>query len=163
MSESTSESTVVQPQIAAKNPNKKLKFIIGGAVILVTIVYLMITSISSTGAYYITVSDLQNQPASSIGKKARVEGTLVSDSEDWDAVNLLLKFRMQDETGAQIVVSFHGSRPSNFTRATEAIVEGELLPDGTFRADNLLLKCPSRYEEAPDVTEFEAVDTNGGQ
>jgi len=158
-----SESTILQPQIAAKNPNKKLKFIIGGVVILFAIVYLMITSISSTGAYYISVSDLTNQSASAIGKKVRVEGTIVPDSEDWDAANLMLKFKMQDETGAQIVVAFHGSRPSNFAEATEAIVEGELLTDGTSRADNLLLKCPSCYEEAPDVTEYESLDVQSVQ
>ena len=54
-------------------------------------------------------------------------------------------------------MSFHGSRPSNFGRATEAIVEGELDSNGVFKADTLLLKCPSRYEEAPEVTQFEAL------
>ena len=158
-----SESTVLQPQIAAKHPNKKLKFIIGGVIIVAVIVYLMISSISNSGAYYITVSDLNNQAASAIGKKVRVEGTIVQGSEDWDATNLLLKFKMEDPSGEQIVVSFDGSRPSNFARATEAIVEGELQSDGTFKADNLMLKCPSRYEEAPDVTEFQSLDAPAAQ
>ena len=29
----------------------------------------------------------------------------------------------------------------------QAIIEGHLAADGSFHADNLLLKCPSRYEE----------------
>ena len=152
------ESIIVQPEIAAKSPNKKLKFIIGGVIILVAVIFLVAQSISSTGAYYMTVADLNTQASDLMGKKIRVSGAVVQESEDWDASELMLKFLMTDETGEEVLVSFHGSRPSNFSRATEAIVEGELMPDGTFRADNLLLKCPSRYEESPEVTQHEAIN-----
>jgi len=93
-----------------------------------------------------------------MGQKIRVSGAVVQESEDWNAIELMLKFQMTDETGEEVLVSFHGSRPSNFARATEAIVEGEMMSDGTFRADNLLLKCPSRYEESPELTQHEAVN-----
>ena len=152
------ESVITQPQIASKSPNKKLKFIIGGAIILIAVVALVVQSISSTSAYYMTVAELNEEAASLMGQKIRVSGAIVQESEDWDAPNLMLRFNMTDETGEEVLVSFHGSRPSNFSRATEAIVEGEMLPDGSFKADNLLLKCPSRYEEAPEVTQFEAMD-----
>lgn len=152
------ESVITQPQIASKSPNKKLKFIIGGAIILVAVIALVFQSISSTGAYYMSVADLNKNADSLMGQKIRVSGAIVQESEDWDAPNLMLRFHMTDESGEQLLVAFHGSRPSNFARATEAIVEGEMMPDGSFRADNLLLKCPSRYEESPEVTEFEAVD-----
>lgn len=151
------ESVVVQPKISARNPNKKLKFIIGGALILAAIIYLAATSIANTGAYYMTVAELNERSGDVLGRKIRISGSVVHESENWDASNLLLKFKLTDETGDEVLVSFHGSRPSNFGRATEAIVEGELLSDGSFRADNLLLKCPSRYEEAPEVTQFEAL------
>ncbi|MFN3332862.1 MAG: cytochrome c maturation protein CcmE [Caldilinea sp.] len=36
-------------------------------------------------------------------------------------------------------------------------MEGELLPDGTFQAETLLLKCPSRYEEEPEEVYVEAI------
>ncbi len=152
------ESAITQPQIAAKNPNKKIKFIIGGALIFVAVIALVITSIDSTGAYYMTVAELNSDATALAGQKIRVSGGVVQESEDWDPVNLMLKFNMTDETGEQVLVSFHGSRPSNFSRATEAIVEGEMLSDGSFHADNLLLKCPSRYEEVPEVTEFEVIE-----
>ncbi len=151
------ENVVPQPQIAAKNPNKKLKFIIGGVLIVLAIMYLGYGAIKNTGAYYIPLDELNQDPQAYVGKKIRIAGAIVQGSEDWDATNLMLRFRMSDETGQEILVSFHGSRPSNFSRATEAIVEGEILPDGSFQADNLLLKCPSRYEEAPEVTQYEAL------
>ncbi|MCO6449249.1 MAG: cytochrome c maturation protein CcmE [Caldilineales bacterium] len=151
------DSIAASPQIAAKNPNKKIKFIVGGVLIVAAILYLVFTSIQSTGAYYMTVAEVNDDAAALMGKKIRVSGAVVHNSENWDAVNLLLSFDLTDETGDNMTVSFHGSRPSNFGRATEAIVEGELSSDGVFRADTLLLKCPSRYEEAPEVTQFEAL------
>lgn len=151
------EGTAASPQIAAKNPNKKLKFIIGGLLIVAAILYLVFSSIQSTGAYYMTVAEVNDDAATLVGKKIRVSGAVVHESENWDAPNLLLSFDVTDETGENMPVSFHGSRPSNFGRATEAIIEGELSADGVFHADTLLLKCPSRYEEAPEVTQFEAL------
>ncbi len=152
------ESVIIQPEIAAKSPNKKLKFIIGGVIILVAVVFLVVQSISNTGAYYMTVADLNSQTEELMGQKIRVSGEVIQESEDWNPTELMLKFHMTDETGGQVLVSFHGSRPSNFSRATEAIVEGEMMADGTFQADNLLLKCPSRYEESPEVTQHEALN-----
>ena len=152
------ENVVVQPRIAAKNANKQIKFVIGGVLILAAIVYLVVTSIQTTGAYYMTVAEVNSKAQDLTGKKIRMSGAVSQESAQWDAANLLLTFALTDETGELVTVSFHGSRPSNFTRATEAIVEGQLQPNGVFRADNLLLKCPSRYEEAPEVTEFTAVN-----
>jgi len=154
------ESIIMQPQIAAKNPNKKIKFLIGGVLIVAAIIYLIITSITATGAYYMSVADLNAQAADIVGKKVRVSGPVVTASEQWDAPNLMLTFKMTDESGEELIVKFHGSRPSNFSMATEAIVEGEMTGAGVFQADHLMLKCPSRYEEAPDVTEFTAIKPN---
>jgi cytochrome c-type biogenesis protein CcmE len=153
------ETVVAQPRIKAKNPNKKFKFIIGGIIIVLAIIYLGYGAIKNTGAYYIPLDELNKDPQAYIGKKIRVSGAILQDTEDWDATNLMLRFKMSDQSGESILVSFHGSRPSNFDEATEAIVEGNIHPDGTFTADSLLLKCPSRYEEAPDANHYQSLDS----
>ncbi len=153
-----SETVVTQPKIAAKNSNKKFKFIIGGVIIVLAIIYLGYGAIKNTGAYYIPLDELNQNPQAYVGKNIRISGAIIQDSEDWDPTNLMLKFRMTDQTGKTILVAFHGSRPSNFDEATEAIVEGHIQPDGSFKADNLLLKCPSRYEEAPDANQYQSID-----
>ena len=152
-------TVVTHPQIAAKNPNKKIKFIIGGILIVIAIAYLVFSAVQNTGAYYIPLDEINKDPSAYVGKNIRVSGAILQESADWDAPNLMLNFRMSDESGESILVSFHGSRPSNFDEATEAIVEGHVQPDGTFKADNLLLKCPSRYEEAPQANQYQSVDT----
>jgi len=153
------DSVVAQPRIKAKNPNKKLKFIIGGVIIVLAIIYLGYGAIKSTGAYYIPLDELNKNPQAYVGKKIRVSGAILQETEDWDATNLMLRFRMSDQSGETILVSFHGSRPSNFDEAIEAIVEGNVQPDGTFKADSLLLKCPSRYEEAPEANQYQSLDS----
>ncbi len=136
--------------------NKNLKFIIGGILVVALIITLIVQATVSTGAYYLTVTELGQQSQSIVGERVRVSGTVVDGSEDWNAQEITLRFSISDEDGSQLPIVFYGPRPDNFQRAASAIVEGELLPDGSFQAETLLLKCPSRYEEEPDEVFVEA-------
>lgn len=133
-----------------KNSSKNLKFIIGGLLLVGLVIALMVQATLSTGAYYMTVGELNGKGASIVGERVRVSGTVVDGSEDWRPEEITLRFSIVDENGAQLPIIFSGPRPDNFQRAASAIVEGELLPDGSFQAETLLLKCPSRYEEEPE-------------
>ena len=133
-----------------------LKFIIGGALVVALIVILIVQATVSTGAYYLTVSEVNERVPGIYGERVRVSGTVVDDSEDWNAQEVTLRFAINDEFGAQLPIIFFGPRPDNFQRAASAIIEGEMLPDGNFQADTLLLKCPSRYEEEPEEVYAEA-------
>lgn len=133
-----------------RTSNKNLKFIIGGLLIIGLVIVLIVQATVSTGAYYMTVSELNREGPGIIGERVRVSGTVVEGSEDWQAEEVTLRFKISDEDGSQLPIVFYGPRPDNFQRAASAIVEGQLLADGTFQADTLLLKCPSRYEEEPE-------------
>ena len=137
--------------------NKNLKFIIGGALIIALVIVLIIQATVSTGAYYLTVSELNARGATVVGERVRVSGAVVDGSENWNAQEVTLRFAIHDDQGAQLPIVFYGPRPDNFARAAEAIIEGQLLADGNFKADTLLLKCPSRYEEEPEEIFVEAV------
>ncbi len=136
--------------------NKNLKFMIGGALVVALIVILIVQATVSTGAYYLTVSEVHERVPSIYGERVRVSGTVVDGSEDWNPQDITLKFSINDESGEQLPIVFFGPRPDNFQRAASAIIEGEMLPDGSFKADTLLLKCPSRYEEEPEQVFAEA-------
>jgi cytochrome c-type biogenesis protein CcmE len=97
---------------------------------------------------------------------------VVEGSEVWEPKEMTLRFAITDSpsnpapiagfegtdvSGKQLPITFYGPRPDNFQRAAEAIVEGELMPDGSFMASTLLLKCPSRYEEDPKEIFVEAI------
>jgi cytochrome c-type biogenesis protein CcmE len=136
-----------------------VKFLAGGTLLLAFVAFLvfqMVQATRTTGAYYMTVSELQAVGPEILGQRVRVNGNVVAGSEDWNAREVTLRFSITDESGDQLPIVFYGPRPDNFQRAASAIVEGELLADGTFQAQNLLLKCPSRYDEEPEEVFVEA-------
>lgn len=151
MAEMINQAQAIPADLATrKAANKNLKFIIGGCLVIALVVVLIIQATVSTGAYYLTVSELNAKGTAIIGERVRVSGAVVEGSEDWNAQEITLRFAIHDENGEQLPIVFYGPRPDNFQRAAEAIIEGELMADGSFQADTLLLKCPSRYEEEPE-------------
>lgn len=129
------------------------RFVAGGVLLLVFVGFLgfqMVQATTTTGAYYMTVGEINDQVPGIYGERVRVNGNVVEGTEDWAPRDMTLKFSIVDDNGDQLPIVFYGPRPDNFQRAASAIVEGELLPNGTFEAETLLLKCPSRYEEDPE-------------
>jgi cytochrome c-type biogenesis protein CcmE len=140
-----------------KAANKNLKFTIGGLLVIGLVIVLIVQATLTTGAYYLTVGELEARGAEMIGERVRVSGAVVEGSEIWEPKEMTLQFSIMDESGKELPIVFYGPRPDNFQRAAEAIVEGELLADGSFKANTLLLKCPSRYEEEPEEIFVEAI------
>ena len=60
-----------------------------------------------------------------------------------------LQFRLKDERGEVLPVTYHGVIPGNFDQATAIVAIGRY-KDGSFTADQLLVKCPSKYQAEAD-------------
>ncbi|MEI6739189.1 MAG: cytochrome c maturation protein CcmE [Gemmatimonadaceae bacterium] len=130
----------------------RTKFLIGGLAVLGTAGYLMASSITETGQYYLTPTELATKVANSprfrnngvkVGARV-VNGTIVREPSGRS-----LSFKMTD--GAQTyAVTYRGIAPDTFTDGVDVVVEGRLDANGTFQATTLLAKCASRYENAPD-------------
>lgn len=151
MAQTITSDRGIPSELAKKKSNtKNLKFMVGGLLVVGLIVILIVQATMQTGAYYLTVSEVQARQSTLVGERVRVSGEVVDDSEDWNAQEITLRFAIHDENNTQLPIVFYGPRPDNFHRAASAIVEGQLLADGSFQADSLLLKCPSRYEEEPE-------------
>jgi cytochrome c-type biogenesis protein CcmE len=150
MSEFTSKTEARTRSSAA---NKRLKFIVAGAVIAVAVVYLVFTATQSTAAYFLTVEELQDMGGSIYGRNLRVSGKVVGDSIDYNSQDLILRFQVAGESGQLVPVVFNGPKPDQLRHDAEAILAGKY--DGNeFTAQTVLLKCPSRYEEE-GITEEE--------
>lgn len=79
-------------------------------------------------------------------RKVQVKGTWVQDREtSFDPEKSLFTFTMKDENGQIEKVVFNGAKPNNFEIADAIVVKGKFL-DGSFHAENILTKCPSKYE-----------------
>jgi cytochrome c-type biogenesis protein CcmE len=130
----------------------RLKFLVGGAVILGVAVYLMASSIKTTGVYYVTPQELAQKVAadpSLIGSGVKMGARVIPGSIQRDPGGREVAFRVSDGDQSYPVV-YRGIIPDTFTDSADVVVDGRLSSDGTFRATTLLAKCASRYENAPD-------------
>jgi len=130
------------------------KFIIGGALVLATVGYLMATGIKETGVYYLTPSELASRVQTdhsfyNVGVK--MGARVVKGSITRDVASQTITFRATDGQNTWPVV-YRGLAPDTFTDEVDVVVEGRLQADGIFHATTLLAKCGSRYEAAPART-----------
>lgn len=149
-----------------------LKFLIGGLVIVAGIVYLIISSLQANVQYFLTVDEvLEKQLAGELdGRNIRISGAVLGDTIQYDMDALELSFTIvhvpadldlvEDEGGlaaalhkavtdpsrSKLQVVYYGARPDLLQDEAQAILTGELLANGIFEADELLLKCPTKYE-----------------
>ena len=56
-----------------------------------------------------------------------------------------LEFQLKDSHGEAMRVVYHGVIPGNFDQATSVVAIGRY-DGGRFEADQLLVKCPSKYQ-----------------
>ena len=125
------------------------KFIFGGAIIVLAVGYLIVSSIGGSTAYYLTVEEVKAQGPSE--RTVRVAGDVIGETIEWNAKELMLRFKITDASGSLAVI-YNGPRPDMLKDDAEAVVEGRYIEGGSFEANNLLLKCPSKYEGAATVT-----------
>lgn len=152
-----STSTVPSIQIAGQAANKKTKFIVGGVIIALAIVYLLYTGLQNNAAYFLTIDEFYAKGESFHDRTVRVSGKVDAETIQFNNRDLLLTFDVFSETGERMSVSFNGPKPDQMREGADAIIEGKY--DGQiFTAQSLLLKCPSRYEEGQiEEVQVEAV------
>ena len=126
----------------------KLKFIVAGVVLLVAVGYLIFNSVATSAEYYLTVGELKSRGPAVYNQSVRVAGIVEDNSIDRDARAGTLRFTAEDSSGTLPVVYNGGAVPDIFGPGIQVVVEGKYGADGTFKADNLLAQCPSRYEDA---------------
>jgi cytochrome c-type biogenesis protein CcmE len=166
------QTAVTSDALAARSGGGRLKFLVGGLLIIAAIVYLVATSLQSTAQYFFTVQEVQSKGASVVGKNLRVSGAVLGDTIAFDPSTLTVSFTMAnvsndtkaieaagglaealhqaaaDPNAARVKVVYVGPKPDLLKNEAQAIVTGKLGQDGVFYADELLLKCPTRYEES---------------
>jgi cytochrome c-type biogenesis protein CcmE len=151
---------------------QRTKFILGGVLILAAVVYLIVSSTQASAEYFMTVDELQADGAAAVGKSLRLSGAVIGDTIQYDADTLTLTFEVahvsgdnneieaqgglaevlyqavNDPTRQRVKVVYIGPKPDLLRGEAQAIMTGTISDDGVFQAEELLLKCPTRYEEA---------------
>ena len=126
--------------------SSSIKFVIGGIVVAVVIGLLIATSFSGSTSEYLSVAEVKALGPDQ-ARNSRVAGEIVPDSVEWSTRDLHLTFAISDDTG-NLAISYHGPQPDMLVDAVEAVVVGKYDPGSqVFEAEELLMKCPSKYEE----------------
>lgn len=126
----------------------KLKFLIGGLLILGAIAYVTVSSFQSNAIYYLTLKELNLQRTTLVGQPVRVNAPLDKGSIQFDDKSLTLKFNLKEDNYVLPVV-YKGVVPDTMDQGESVVAEGRLGEDGIFQANQILVKCPSKYESQP--------------
>jgi cytochrome c-type biogenesis protein CcmE len=161
---------MVEPQVAA-NGSGRSKFIIGGLLIVAAVIYLVVSATQAAAQYYFTIDEMLERSSELQERALKLAGAVDGESISYDSSTLTLSFTManvpaeaseieaggglakvlyealRDPTASRLDVVYVGPKPDLLRHEAQAIVTGTLGEDGVFYADELLLKCPTRYEE----------------
>lgn len=130
---------------------KKKKFLIGGLIVVLAIGYLGYLGFQNSATYYYTVGELTAQPGPVNGDNIRVNGLVADGSVEQDIKERILRFTIVDAEGENSMpVVYQGVVPDTFKTGSDVVVEGYLNSAGVFQANNVLAKCPSKYEYEPE-------------
>lgn len=124
---------------------RQTKSIISLGVLVVAVGYLMMLGFSKSATYYLTVGEALAKGAEVHERPIKVSGNIVDGSVKWDAKTIKLTFELGDGSKT-LPVEYKGLRPDNFDDGREIVAEGRLEPSGTFKATQLIVRCPSKYE-----------------
>ncbi|MSO20081.1 MAG: cytochrome c maturation protein CcmE [Acidobacteria bacterium] len=129
---------------SVRSGRKNWRFAAGIAVILTTVAWLAYSGIQESKTYYVTVSELVDSQQLQ-ERRLRVAGDVTAGSilRDDGRVNFQI-----EQGGKMLKIVYTGSEPLPDTLAdgAEAIADGRYQPDGTFHAEAVQAKCPSKYE-----------------
>ena len=150
----------------------KPKFIIGGVMILAAVVYLIFSATTASAERFMTVDEMLAETPEIVGDSLRITGAVVGETIQYDADTLTLTFEIAhapadfneieeqgglaevlyqavtDPNRQRVKVIYIGVKPDLLRGEAQAIMTGKLDENGVFYAEELLLKCPTRYEEA---------------
>lgn len=142
------------------------KFMAGGLLILAAVAYLVVSGTLTSARYFITVDEVLANP-DYVGQTVQISGAVIGDTIRYDAENGIIRFTIvnlpaefddlamalnqavndPNSTRLDVVVE-NAVMPDLLQHEAQAILPGKLSADGRFYATDLLLKCPSRFEEA---------------
>jgi cytochrome c-type biogenesis protein CcmE len=147
------------------------KLFIGGSMILGALIYLIVSSTVTAAQYYLTIDELLAGGEEVRARNLKISGAVDGKTIYYDSEALTLRFTLvnipadmdvieqagglsevlyravNDPAASRLQVEYIGLKPDLLRHEAQAIVTGRIGDDGVFYADELLLKCPTRYED----------------
>jgi cytochrome c-type biogenesis protein CcmE len=162
---------MTEEQKARVRAGGRAKFIIGFVLMAAAVVYLIASSTKAAAQYYLTIDELAAKGDAVLGRDLKISGAVIGDTITYDPETLTLRFTIanvpgdmdevdaagglaevlhqavSDPNARRLQVVYVGPKPDLLRDEAQAILTGRMGEDGVFQASELLLKCPTRYEE----------------
>ena len=149
----------------------KTKLIVAGLLIVAAVAYLIVTSTGSTAHYFLTIEEVRELGEEAWERRLTISGAVLGETIDYDPSQPRVTFTIAQVPGdpkeveragglakvlhdavnspdaPRMEVVYDDVKPDLLQHESQAIIRGQLGQDGKFHADEVLLKCPTRYEE----------------
>lgn len=149
----------------------RAKFLVAGLLIVAAVIYLIVSSTGNTASYFLTVEEVLAMGDEAVGRNVTVSGAVLGETIEYDpslprvtftivqvpgdpqeveragGLAAVLHAAVNDPDAPRLEIVYDDVRPDLLVNEAQAIIRGRLGEDGRFYADEVLLKCPSRYEE----------------
>jgi cytochrome c-type biogenesis protein CcmE len=151
--------------------SSRTKFAVAGLLIVAAVAYLIVSSTGSTAHFFLTIEELRAMGEEATGRNVTVSGAVLGDTIVYDSsaprvtftivqvpadpkeveraggLATMLHEAVNDPDAPRLEVVYEDVKPDLLKHEAQAILRGQLGEDGRFYADEVLLKCPTRYEE----------------
>ena len=117
--------------------------------------YMIYAAFPGNALYFLSVNEFMNKSDARDGRIVRVSGQLVDGSFQREGNSTTSRFTLVDKDGSPkagyLDAAYVGVLPDLFFNIhSELILQGKYGPDQVFRADAILVKCPSKYRSLED-------------
>ena len=129
----------------------RTRFVVLGLVLALSVGYMVYAPFPGNALYFLTVSEFMARDNVQDGRMKRVAGKLVDRSFLREENSAASSFRLTDKDSGlaeeHLAASYVGVLPDLFFNPhSEVILEGSYGPGRVFQVDNVLVKCPSKYQ-----------------
>jgi cytochrome c-type biogenesis protein CcmE len=126
------------------------KILIGVALVAAALTYLIYSASRANLVYYYEISEAR--AAVQPNQQVRLSGDVVQGTIRRSAADSPLTFEIEDATRRnRLPVVYAGLVPDIFKPGIQVVVEGRFDDVGTFQAERLTAKCPSKYQAAGEL------------
>lgn len=126
-----------------KPRKKRLLFIVGGMACLVIVVALVLNAFRSNLVFFYTPTEVAQNKVP-VGQYFRIGGLVKEGSLHHVGNGVKVSFVITD-TARSVPVVYRGILPDLFAEGEGVVAEGVMLPNGTFKAKQVLAKHDAQY------------------
>ena len=142
----------------ASSRTNRIRLMVVGTVVVLALGYMIYAAFPANALFFLTVSEFMEKDAVHDGQTVRVSGKLVEGSFQRQENSTLSNFSLTDKDAGlgakQLRATYEGVLPDLFFNPhSEIILQGSYGAGQVFETQEILVKCPSKYQSLEEQLE----------